>query len=109
MEYPIKLPPLAVIKAKALEALEAGKLQCQRDDFAPGIDGCFYSGPCAIGVALDEGARNSLDAEISPGIGAVIAKGLVIADAAGDADALISIQLAHDNGNIDDLRALLTA
>lgn len=109
MEYPIKLPPLAVIKAKALEALEAGQLQCQKPDFVPGIDSCLYNGPCAIGVALDESARNRLDGEISPDIGTVTSEGLVVVDAAGDEDALISIQCAHDLGDIVRLRALLTA
>lgn len=106
MEYPIKLPPLAVIKAKALAALEAGELQAQRPDFN-GTE-CRYVGPCAIGAALPFETRRHLDGRAACGIGALINDKVVEPADVLDVTGLLRIQRAHDCGNLDDLRRLLS-
>lgn len=105
----ITLPPLAEIKAKALAALEAGQLQCQRPDFDQ--TQCCYTGPCAIGIALTPKNAAFLD-EIGDNIKGLIYEGKVEINPA-DADqgtvinTLSRIQIAHDIGAIDLLRERL--
>lgn len=56
----IKFPPIETIIEKAREALNAGELQCQQDDFVPN-SGCMYAGPCVLGAAFSPEERIKLD------------------------------------------------
>lgn len=90
-------------------AFERGELQAQKVGTK---DGCFYAGPCVIGVCLPPRKRKSLDkAENLFGtsdtdIGTLIEAGIVRTD---DDDWFIERQSAHDKDDMGRLRRLLGA
>lgn len=107
---PITLPPLAEMKAKALTALDEGRLQCQQPGFTPGKTQCVYAGPCAIGVALKPEEAAALDAATGNSIGSLLQQGYLQINPSDPPETEIilkNIQAVHDAGLVSLLRESL--
>lgn len=106
----IQLPPRAEFFARVRAALDARELQCQQPGYSV-AGGCRYTGPCAIGVVLTKEQQSSLDdyiGEDDTEIATFIRLGVVKKPDDVTVAEIMQIQWAHDRGNVDDLRRLLS-
>lgn len=107
----IQLPTKAEFVTRALAALEAGELQCQRPDFKLG-DQCLYQGPCVVGAVMAPEERLFADeANLDDGtIGSLMDSEIVLLPEDGSIDPnwLITLQGHHDTANVEAMRKVLT-
>lgn len=86
------------------KAFDAGELQMQT---RPGGLRCYYNGPCAIGVCLDEDTRVSLDELVASGIAFLFDHKYLTCPPEQRED-WMELQFKHDEGHIRVFETLLS-
>lgn len=104
------LPTKDEFVRRALAALDANELQCQRPDFDKDGNECIYSGPCVVGAVFSPAEREYLDDLPVVKIESLVTSGYVHLppDDSITLPWLCDLQQAHDNGDVDELRELLS-